>query len=348
MSRKHRLVIMLCAFGPFLIATGLLQLFTILDLNPRDPVFGVDKGDYAVYRIEGQPEPNEFTVATTDATAAMSFVAIDGAVPQRLFKLVANGSLLGISGDANSIFWVPIDNPVLRAAPEIRQWRVRDVAGWFGALGNDYDVKVDRTFILWDSILQSQASYATSLYDNGGKRVGEIVFDETCGLAFRLKSYVNGMEARLIDTNFPISRNRNWLHMLHALVIILVGLMAWRWAAAGKPVELLGRRHTVSLILSGALCIFLDTQVDIWEPFLFSKEGMILLHALVALALTLLWGRFSLPAWIELIVIVMFGYVERTGISPMAAFFPGISLSWLGMLLAQTPSATKESQSSPD
>ena len=333
MDRRRRIAIIFFAVLPLIAAGLLVQLCTVLNINPRDPVFGVKDGEHALYNIHGRGDAQNFEVKVVDSTPASSAVTVETDDGLLTYRLDTTGAILDVSGPVYPIFWVPIDNPMLRTSPEFTQWHVRDVAGWFGPSGEDYTVKIQRTFILWDDVLQSQASYLTELRTRSGKRVGEVVYDATCGLAFVLKSYSTGKEARLIDTSFPISRNRNWLHFWNLVMLALLIYGGVKWSRKGGEELQYLRKLTLSYILVGSFMIFLDTNVDIWEPFLLSKKYMIVLHAGLALVATLLWGRHSAAAWIELAVIIGFGYYERQGISPMAAFFPGLTLSWLSALM---------------
>jgi len=236
-------------------------------------------------------------------------------------------------GRGFTIFWIYMKNPVLKTvqvATKNYEATIADPLDLFGGGSTaKYTIRAPKPFIWWSPAHQSQASYDMGVYDDKGKEVATATIDATCGMLFQLTTHVGGAgRAELVETDFPISRNRYSQMYTAAVASFILAFIAlirfYRSSGEDKPKRSLEMRF----ILWGILACYVDIYPDVWWPFAFGAWGLLALH-MVALAPGAIWFRWwILPGLIEILWASNFAIQTQTLI-PQLTHCPGIILSWM-------------------
>ncbi|UCD84298.1 MAG: hypothetical protein JSU92_13630 [Deltaproteobacteria bacterium] len=303
-------------------------LLSFFNINPKDPTF-FDKEYTASYRAEGEIFKPE-GILEIKSRGKNTLRVIKGAFKQDFM----------ISEKEHSIFWVYWPNPVvsLRSKVDnaISSAKVVDYPGILGRPGATYKMVMKERIILWSRVLDSQASYRIGLIDGEGREIATGIYDATCGLLFRLEGHTGSLSVlELEETDFPISRNRNWQ-----------GLIAFLWGIGVLAYQFLFLRRKVTeetrtlysleneLVIFGVIAIWIDAFYDIWFFHYLWTPGLVVIHVL-AVAYVFWrfgwWGIFPLfeLAWAS-------AYMGgKESLVPQLTFFPGLIVTWVACLLFQ-------------
>lgn len=324
------LVVVFCVF--FVPGICLLSLSALDVIVAKDPRI-TDKPYRIKLTTSGRLSAGDCDtmVVTTRDTSDGWELSVRQCSDMTAIPLDPDGQMRG--GRGFSIFWIYMKNPVLNTvqrATRNYEAKIVDPLDMFGGgKGASYTICMRKPFILWSPILQSQASYDMGVFDDSGKEVATATIDATCGMLFGLTTHTGGAgRIELVETDFPISRNRH-LQMRVATIagFILVLIAAIRFRRSSEE-EKAKRLWEMRFIVWGVLACYIDIYPDVWWPFAFGAWGLLGLHAL-ALVPGAVWFRWwILPGIIEIIWASNFAIQTQTLI-PQLTHCPGIILSWM-------------------
>lgn len=326
MSLQKRLQVLLLALLPLLLGTVFLYLLTRLNIVAKDPGPFDGRNFAATY----QAEHGKLNIKSTDKRASYD---LSGEVQGQMLVDTQGMANSPQPGKAFTPFWLHFFNPVLTLSTRNPSFSMVDNAGVLGETGTLYTARPEGSLILMDDILQSQASYKYGIFQQNGRRAATAIYDATCGLLFRLQvKHSQYPDLRLVQTDFPISRNRITLVIFYVLLsTLLVANLFIKAHRSTEDVDFIEFQRQAWLVLLGVLCIGVDTQLDIWQPFLLGHVWSVAIHCLLILPL-LVWGkRAAIPALAELLM-AAFLWIYLEG--PVLPFFyiPGLTISYILLL----------------
>jgi len=321
MSAATRWKILVLSALPFLLGSVLLYLLTQINIVEKDPIPFDGRKLKATY----QSDAGEVKLVWSKENARYE---VSGLLSGALV-VDKQGTTPTGDGAAYTPFWLHFSNPVLTVDPHNPEFPLIDNVGVLGVPGLRYTARQEGTLILMDDILQSQASNRYGIFDMAGNRAASAIYDGTCGLLFRLQvKQPNKPDLRLVDTNFPISRNRVTLVIFNVLLIIgLVFLLRRRARALDGPASVYAMDE-MWLVLLGSVCLATDTLVDIWYPFAFGTIVPVIWHALLIVPLV----RIRRSAYIPLLAEIIMGFSYWIFLSgPARAYFfvPGATVAFV-------------------
>jgi len=339
MTKKSRLAVLLIPLCTFFLVGLLLVLFSALNLVPRDPGFFSDENYHAKYETSGYARMDFLEISVTAPGENLSRARVTAGPREILLEVNRDGYLLrnGRVTDEVTPFWLKLGNPMLGQFEGASRFKVRDVTGLVGDPGAVYDLTLKGSFILWDRILQSQASYRAELATADGQVAATAVYDATCGLLFELTSHLEGRRTiRLKATDFVISRNREFQIKAYVLLAALTSLFLLGWAIRGRRAgsETIDfRKNVFTAVLVGYMALAVDTCLDIWYPFLPGTVGLLAIHLFMVLLFFLVAGRWGLIALVELLFASSFSSYNA-GLVPMYSYCPGLLLTWIAWIFS--------------
>ncbi len=307
-------------------------LLSILDINPRDPTI-FDKEYFAEYRVGGALAKQLGGESLRVESGGRRSLRVVTAHSEQAFPVKEGGY---------SLFWAYWPNPVVvlfnrsKIDAAVNSTEVTDHTGLLGRQNAVYKMKLKERIILWSKVLDSQASYSIGLIDRTGAEAATCVYDATCGLLFRLESHTGALGTLdLVETDFPISRNRNWQ-----------GLMALLWGTGVLFYQFLYRRRKVTeetrkrhslenqLVLFGVMAVWIDAFYDIWFFHYLWTPGAVVIHLLAA---AYVFWRFGWWGIFPLFELAWAGAIMggQDSIVPQITFFPSLIVTWVACLLFQ-------------
>lgn len=342
LSKRERYLVFFLVAGLILISGGLTSLFSLLDINPKNPMF-FEENNHAFYKVGGGFASGGVSTASLDVTPltseqSMASFQYGG---NSSFRMSSNGRYVsnGSATDYYSLFWIFLKNPMVHG-PSVnkgKEFRVVDPIGIISEENNVYTLIVENeSTILWSEVLSSQASYKVSIYKDDLK-VASGIYDATCGMLFHLETHEEGYSSLdLTETSFPISRNRNYnLAIAIAIAIgVLIAVIIWS-KKSSMSVE---KRNTILKLLGvGFACALTDLYFDVWFFEIITRTGLIAIHLVLALVLYYLIREWSIPAFLEIGFVLTFAYTALNGsLVPQIAYFPGLIITWIIMYLLVT------------
>lgn len=321
MSRSRRLLVIVLVFLPFLAASGLMKGLTHLDVISTNPVPFDGRALSAIYAA-GQAE---LVVAKAKSDAQYHLTGTTSApLPVDRHGI----AMLPDERVAYTPFWLPFVNPVVTMHTEKRDFSVLDTAGVIGQPDQVYLARHEGSFVLMDEVLQSQASYNYGLFASDGRRAASAVYDATCGMLFRMQiKQPDKPDLRLKDTDFPISRNRNWLVIINTLFAALLLFSVYRTDRSAEQ-STINRSPLFGLVALGMLCVATDTLLDIWHPFLFGVYAPVVWHLCLTVAVFVVRKPAAAPAIAELVMVGALWLYDK-GPAPVFFYTPGLIVAFL-------------------
>ncbi|MDP8223138.1 MAG: hypothetical protein P9L99_07250 [Candidatus Lernaella stagnicola] len=328
MSTGRRLLLILLAVLPFLLASLGARVFTQWNVIEKNPIPFDGRKLKAVYQAGGEQQQLECEGHICKLIGPLT-------VP---FEVDRNGTAITHEGKlAYTPFWLPFSNPMLSLSTSNPHFTILDTAGLLGSAGTEYEARQEESFILMDDVLQSQASSRFGIFRmQDGLRAATAIYDGTCGMLFRLQiKQPDKPDLRLLKTSFPISRNRHWLLILNPLFAALLLLILFQ-----RDKRRDAESHSlVKIVGLGILCLATDTLLDIWYPFLFGSYLPVIWHAALLIPLLMLGRRAAIPAVAEIVMALAFWIVNKGPALPFM-YIPGATISFfvmLGMLKGPPP-----------
>ena len=342
MSTGRRLLILGLAILPFLLAWFGLRILTGFDLVETNPN-PFDGRDFKAVYASGEARQMVQCAEGTGACVLKGPLSGPLDVDRHGTAITRQGKLV------HTPFWLPFSNPVVTISTHNPHFDILDTAGLLGEAGTAYQARQESTFILMDDILQSQASYRYGIFTKSGERAASAVYDATCGLLFRMQiKQPHKGDLRLLETDFPISRNRRWLLILYPLFALLLLYPLYRrdkWARETRGSHDWPLAWLVGL---GMACLATDTLLDIWYPFLLGTYFPLAWHLVLLVPIYLLGRRACVPAVAE-IVMALAVWIFNKGTVPTFLYIPGLTVSFILMLGMMTPPfAAKTTASNED
>lgn len=324
MNLKQRLGIIALSFWPFLFASAVLFVLSQMDfLVEKDPIPFDGRNLRATYESE---KGNLKILRKNDKSG----YRVKGVFDSELLVNPKGEVVVHETSVYYTPFWIPLDNPVTTLNTHNPEFPLLDHSGVLGLPGEAYTARQEESFILWDKVLQSQASYRYGIFDAKDNRAATAVYDATCGLMFQLQ--VKAREKpnlRLVDTNFPISRNRVCLLILAPLATIaLVYFFLYQARRKENFDAVLTLRDTAWFVALGSMCIMTDTLMDLWYPFALGRFAPVLWHILLIVPLFIVGRRACLPAVVELVMAFCLWFFLK-GPAPTFAFIPGLTTAFI-------------------
>ncbi len=342
LSKREKYFVFFLVVGLIVISGGLTSIFTLLDINPRDPLF-FGENNHAVYRVNGELTASEVpkgTLNTIPLTSTRTEAKFQNGKTYS-FRMTPNGRYISDNSPTEhySLFWIFLKNPMIYG-PSSNKGRKYSVVDPIGVISEENEVYTliveNETTILWSETLSSQASNKVSIYKNGTK-VASGVYDATCGMLFHLETHINGFNSLdLTETSFPISRNRKYNLAIAIAVTIVVLISVYVWSK--KTSMGLEKRNTIFKLFGiGFACAIVDLYLDVWFFEIITRTGLIAIHLVLAVILYYLIEKWSIPAFFEIGFVLAFAYSYLNGVLiPQIAYFPGLLITWIIMYLLKT------------
>lgn len=345
---KYRLLILFTVFLAFYVClpipyAPINRIAVELDINPQDPLLFETNHVARFYYNNG----------TTDLIMTLTVLAVNHtfnwanvSVQLADSTIWIQPTLDGFIQDRYTIFWLHIGNVQLQGitfgAEPGTVFNVTDPVGLIGPQNANYTAIVDRKTVYWalDAPLHgAQFSFIVKFYNpNNNEVAGVAMYDSTCGMLFTLNGGSPYSDVKLLDTSYPISRNRlvviPWaIGVFVGLTMVAYILMKKRWKLETETIT-----EVVLLLGAGGAAFTIDVYYDVWFYAILGFEGSLLLHlgATVGFGLICLYKKYNLkcitPAIFELVfVISMVVFVGDDFVPHLTAFW-GLIISWFIML----------------
>ncbi len=322
-----RFKVFMIAFAPFLLATVVLFALSQVNIIPRNPV-PFDGGKFmALYDTSHQDNQLEISWMKDE-----KHYRFHGAIQGDLKASEHGEALSEKDWTYYHPLWLPFANPVTTLKTENPRFDIYDALGILGDAGEKYTAIQEGSFILWDEILQSQASYSYGIFDLNNSRVASAVYDATSGLLFRLQVKKSDKpDLRLIKTSFPISRNRVALLIITPLASLALLILLFRRAGRFEGARRAYLKKQAWFVMLGMICVMTDTLMDLWYPFALGNLVPIAWHLGLVVVFMILGGRAAYPVFIEL-AMVFFFWIYHHGTAPTMAYIPGAIISFVILL----------------
>lgn len=318
-----------------------------LDVNVKEAYF-FERPNVATYRYNNGTAGDEQVLVlrgeVLNATARNVTLTVDGSL---LGSFVASpdGTLPG-TGGAYSIWWLFIPNPVLMKWGAT-EYNVVDPTGFLGVPGKNYTASVTGRSVYWPTekfqaaLLGAQAALDLVLLDDAGRVVAEARLDLTCGVIMEGRGDASGLGAslKLVETTFPMSRNRLVLLALGAALSIAFVLLALATSERKFGLSHEQRSEVVTLLSLGCAAILLE-EVDIWFYVPFGEDGMQGLHLAFLACMAVACWRFGygykwlIPAATEVAFVFTITTFVGEPFVPVLTANLGSTLSWVAMVWA--------------
>jgi hypothetical protein len=334
-ARRERLRIFHRTAWVGILPLVLMWAFSWLNLNPKDPTF-FDR-DYSARYQAGGALAERGLAEVRVKSVARQFLDISQAGLNLNYPVDEQGRLAS-SGAVYSLVWISFPNPVTewrrsKTEAAINALRVKDLVGWIGPAGANYRLKFEHRIILWSATLDSQASYEVGVLNDAGQEAATAIYDATCGLLFELRTHTGALgQLSLLETDFKISRNRNWqgsLALLFGVLLVLRHFTLRRKKLAG---EIALWKLEADLILFGVLAIWTDAFYDIWFFHYLGGLGLIVIHLALAGYVFRRFGWWGIFPLFEVFWSVAYAGGQE-GLEPQFAYNPALILTWVACLL---------------
>ncbi|NHI92933.1 MAG: hypothetical protein EAX96_10565 [Candidatus Lokiarchaeota archaeon] len=331
-----------------------------LDTNVKEAYFFQDNY-YMTFKFENGTLGSVSTVQVRgivkNGTHTNVTVTKNGVVLGSFF-VHPNGTVYeGDSCDNNySIWWIYVPNPMLSMGQGLivgTQYNLIDPTGFLGIQNQSYSLIVDQKLVYWPvnpevwMVLGAQASFEVSIYNKTNSvKIATATSDLTCGVIFLWDGgQGNRIKLTLVDTNFPISRNRinmfPWVFILGAIITVaMYFLMRKRWEKKyfdALNVEPESRNEITLLLIAGIGAVAVEF-VDIWFYLPLGLGGNLLLHLGYLIGLGVIcykekYGfRWLIPGFLEIAFVAAITFATGEPYVPSLTAFMGSLISWLCIL----------------
>ena len=304
-------------------------LLSVLNINPKDPTF-FDKEYTARYRADGEILKQKGAYLELEARGKNTLRIVQDGLEQDF--TIPEGEY--------SIFWAYWPNPVVslrsKVDDAVNSSEVVDFPGILGRPGATYRMRMKERIIVWSKVLDSQASYRIGLIDEAGREIATGIYDATCGLLFRLESHTGSLGVlELEETDFPISRNRNWqglIAILWGIGVLIYQFLYLRRKVTEETRSLYSLKN--ELVVFGIIAIWIDAFYDIWFFHYLWTPGLVAIHILAAVYVFWRFGWWGIFPLFELAWAGAF-MGGKDSLVPQLTFFPGLIVTWVACLLFQ-------------
>lgn len=342
---KYRFLIFLAVIVAFYVClpipfAPINRIAVELNINPKDPLL-FETNHVAQFHYNNGTADLTMILTVTEVESNWANVSI-----QMGDKTVwIQPSLDGLLQGRYTIFWLHVINPQIQSIfGEIpgTVFNVTDPVGLIGSQNANYTAIITRRTVYWavDAPLHgAQFSFIVTFYSTTTNEVaGVAMYDSTCGLLFTLNGGSPYVDVKLLETSYPISRNRltviPWaIGVFVGLTIVAYILLKKHWKLENDTIN-----EVVLLLGAGGAAFCIDVYYDVWFYAILGFEGSLLLHlgATIGLGLLCLYKKYNLkcitPAILELaFVISMVVFVGDNFVPHLTAFW-GLIFSWLIML----------------
>ncbi len=337
------LVFYMCLPIPF---SPINRIAVELDINPQDPLLFETYHTAAFHYNNGTMDLSitlEVVEVNLGSNWANVSVDVEGSISY--FQSSIDG-ILDNTSNRYSIFWIHVGNVqlegVIFGVEAGTELNVTDPIGLIGPAYGNYTAIIDRKIVNWatDPALHgAQFSFLVTFYnESNGVKMGQAMYDSTCGLLFTLQGGFPYSQVKLMDTSYPISRNRMtvlpWAIGLFAgLIIIAYILMKKRWELEQKTIT-----EITLLLTAGGVAFTVDVFIDVWFYAVLGFSGSMALHlgVTIGFGLICLYQKYNLkciiPPIIEFFFVgAMVLFVGDDFVPHLTAFW-GLIMSWMVML----------------
>lgn len=334
-NRRSRIYVLIMVMTLGLLPGLLAFLSTTVGISPRDPQFL--GADYKAQFIATKSLADQSPIEVRSEGRSKLIISEGGQVSE--FTFSPEGSYIkdGRDTGAYPVFWVrfpPQDKMRLRGefTKQINNLKVVDLTGLLGPKGNIYRVKNETSTILWSWVLGSQFSHPLKFIDDNGAVVASGIYDTTCGIMEELSVYKDGAlgEISLVETTFPMSRNRNFF-LLYS-VFVSAAILLYHFIRRRKKTTDPGMFSLeTDMLILGMIAMYVDVYLDIW---FFHVTGPWLLVAIHLAASGYVYWRFRLWVIFPLLELFWAGALALASrsIIPQLAFAPVLIIVWFALL----------------
>jgi len=374
---RGRLLLYIIVLGVFACSFVLSVILNYLDVSPdlpQNPILGSESGVTATYTVEGpfQEKQVEITVTSIEKEGARleEVVTVDGKTRDtQEFYLCPSTGQLPANSELYSFYWLDIfaypgaEEQVIakRDLPGLT-FTVNDSTGLIGNPEKKYLIRVVDTLVWWSDTINSQLSAIAeveSLSSNGGV-VARGIYNATCGQLCKLTFFKDGRlhEMKILESNFPHSKNREFVNVSMIFISILVmasffvyafSIRRKKGSAANNNLEknesiqklslpsLLASARFLVLLALGLLAIYVNTMLDIW---FYADVGIVALMAIHLLLLLMFAAacffilgkdriKYLIIGLLEIGIPLVFYVAAEPAIWPAISYFPGLLITWL-------------------
>ncbi|MBN2150741.1 MAG: hypothetical protein JW839_04755 [Candidatus Lokiarchaeota archaeon] len=325
-----------------------------MDMNVKDARLFAN--DYTSrFKLENGTKgvSTQFTLSSKVLNQTHTNVSIDLGGNTSSFLVHPNGTLYqgGQLRGNYSIWWIYIPNVLMGFGVKGgEEYDVVDPTGFIGLPGQAYLLVVDRKQTYWPSdpelmaLSGAQASIECSVWDKAtDELVSRALIDITCGMIEIWEgaqpSYIR---VTLVDTDFPISRNRQivlGVAVVLSIVVFVIALYLVRVPKKAKSLEPKQREQILALVGAGAGAILIEIT-DIWFYLFPGEAGMFLIHIAYTAAAGVMCARYKLgykwliPSALEIAFAFSLSTFTGDAFVPSMTAFMGSTITWLCMIWA--------------
>jgi len=347
-----------------------------IDLNIKESYF-FKTDHYATYVLRNESSGIDSILVVKgkviNSTHTEVTVSINGSVIGKFFAnpdgfVYLNGEL---QQNVYSLWWVYVKNVfIVLGLKEGDIYNLCDVSGVIGPVAENYTMIVTERMVFWPydpiqkNISGAQASFTTSIFKkSNNEKIGSAIIDVTCGVIEVWNGLINGslVELILVDTSFPISRNRiNFLIfdlIIGGISIVITALVIsskinFKKEKKSKDGTAATDSNTLNLLLEpnerkefvwllgvGFLMVIVEI-IDIWFYMYLGKAGCLYMH-LGIFVLFLIMGKilnygykYAIPAFLEITFVFALGFFTGDAYVPSLTANMGSFISWLAFVWA--------------
>jgi hypothetical protein len=343
LKTKHRFLIILSITLAIAGASLVNQIAIMLNINPKDPLFFATQNSALFQYNDGFSNNKTITITVNELNPAWSNVSIT----------IDSTEYLSITPDGfynnteyYTIFWLHVPNPLISGTSfgvvVGRSFNITDPIGLIGPKNANYTAIIDRKLVLWPlepGLHGAQYSFQVTFYNQSNSMViAQGIYDSTCGMLFVLKGGSPYVQVQLLETTYPISRNRmmSWpwaLGLSVGVTVIAYVLMKKKWQLDAEQI-----REITLLMAAGVAVTMVDIYVDVWLYAIFGFMGNLLLHIGVAIGLLAICFyqnykiKWTIPAFLEVAFLLPMVLVVGDNYVPHLTAFMGLIITWLIMV----------------
>jgi hypothetical protein len=344
---KHRVLIAIVIVLIFYCAlpipySPINRIGILFNINEQDPLF-YEKSNTATFEYHDGYAVNTFTVKVETVSDTWANITYNITTASS-YNATIEGRVSGT--DRYSIMWIHIPNIFIEGLGVGTSpgtiYNVTDPFGLLGIKNGNYTAIVDREIVYWaldPGLHGAQFSFRVSFYNESNNAiVGQALYDSTCGMLFTLNGGSPYSQVKLLETTYPISRNR--MTIIYWAIGLFAGVTAIAYILMKKKWNLDDETtNEITLLLgAGGAAFVVDVFVDVWFYALFDLLGSILLHLGVAVGFLAicLYKKYGFkcitPALAEIAFIVSIVIFVGDDFVPHLTAAWGLIISWLIML----------------
>jgi len=259
-----------------------------------------------------------------------------------------------------SIWWIYVKNVfMMLGVKKGDTWKLCDISGFIGVPEQNYTMVVTERMVLWPydpiqkNLSGAQSSFRVSIFrEPDHEKIGTSIIDVTCGVIEIWDGLIQGSLCTLIliDTSFPISRNR--IIVLTFDIIIGCVLIILTYLIISGKLKLEKKKETSKLLLesqerkefmwlltTGVGMVIVEV-IDIWFYMYFGRDGSLYLHLgifimFLIMGKTLNYGyKYAIPAFLEIAFVFALGFFTGDPYVPSLTANIGSLISWLAFIWA--------------